>query len=72
MDSEDKTLPKGFHREDSRPTWVLDLVCGMDVDSTTTPFYTTYKEETFYFCNQNCMTHFVDNPTRYTGLDEPK
>lgn len=47
--------------------WALDIVCGMEVDPKTTIYHTNYKGEDYYFCNQSCQTHFINNPTQYIG-----
>ncbi len=56
----------GLHIDEA-PQWELDVVCGMDVDPRTTPFHYEYKGATYYFCNKNCLQHFVDNPERYVA-----
>jgi YHS domain-containing protein len=57
---------EGLHVE-AEPIWALDVVCGMEVDPRTTKFHSQYKGEVYYFCNSNCMTHFINNPAAYVG-----
>ncbi len=38
---------------------VRDPICGMSVDKTKTKFSFKYKEDTLYFCSQNCKDIFV-------------
>ena len=41
-----------------------DLVCGMEVDSST-QFKTTLHEEEYLFCSESCQEKFVQNPHSY-------
>lgn len=54
----------GLHLEEEHD-WALDVVCGMEVDPKTTKYHTDYQSETYYFCNQSCLTHFINNPTQF-------
>jgi Cu+-exporting ATPase len=54
----------GHHIYD-KAEWVPDIVCGMDVDPTTTPFHTAFNDKEHYFCSQDCLNQFVDNPEKY-------
>jgi Cu+-exporting ATPase len=51
---------------------VLDPVCGMTVDPTTTPHKHPYKGETYYFCSGGCRTKFAGHPEKYLGPREPE
>jgi Cu+-exporting ATPase len=43
-----------------------DPVCGMEVDSSTAEFTSEHDGQTYYFCSQECMEEFEQNPERYT------
>ena len=51
-------------------TDVLDPVCGMTVDPTTSKHRFEYRGETFHFCREDCRTKFAADPLRY--LDKSK
>ena len=42
-----------------------DLVCGMDVDSRETRFFTEYDNRHYYFCSAECKRKFDDHPDRF-------
>ncbi|MFQ5911768.1 MAG: heavy metal translocating P-type ATPase [Nitrospinota bacterium] len=42
-----------------------DLVCGMDVDESSTPYKVTKEKETYYFCSQSCQASFAEDVGRY-------
>lgn len=44
---------------------VKDPVCGMEVDSDTTPFKLQHGDHTHYFCSQACLDKFQANPGAY-------
>ena len=44
---------------------VKDLVCGMDVDPTTSSARSDYKGQTYYFCGSKCKEAFNLNPQQY-------
>jgi len=46
---------------------VKDIVCGMEV-STDSKFHTTYASENYYFCSEDCLHTFHENPTKYTEV----
>ena len=46
-----------------------DVVCGMDI-SPDTKYFTTYKNETYHFCSQNCQDKFVEEPHAYVHEHE--
>ncbi len=41
---------------------VMDPVCGKEVDTDQTEHRTTYENEEYYFCSEECMRIFLDNP----------
>ena len=41
-----------------------DLVCGMKVNRTKFDFI--YKDKVYYFCSQDCLIKFKNNPIKYT------
>ena len=51
---------------------VLDVVCGMKVDSNTAPASTVHEGKTYYFCCRGCKTTFEKSPEKYLSSDEPK
>ncbi len=67
MKTEHTSLPKGFHQEDERPTWVLDLVCGMELERATVTLSSVHQGKRYYFCGESCKTHFANNPEQYAG-----
>ncbi len=44
---------------------VLDPVCGMQVDLTTTEHHTKHDDQMVYFCSASCRTKFVAEPLKY-------
>lgn len=42
-----------------------DPVCGMEVDTSKTPYKTVYKGKIYYFCSAHCMKEFEANPEFY-------
>ncbi len=49
---------------------ILDPVCGMAVDELKSEYsgwFFKLDEETYHFCSQQCMGHFMKNPGKYTG-----
>jgi len=56
-------------RTSTEPTKSFDLVCGMEVERSSS-YTATRQGETYYFCSQPCQEHFVDNPERYAGESE--
>jgi len=45
----------------------IDLVCGMDVDASKTKFKTKYKGKEYFFCSENCLSHFKNDSEKYAG-----
>jgi YHS domain-containing protein len=58
---------------------VMDVVCGMMVDTDTAAARSTFDGTTYYFCTVECRDLFEANPARYrtssssvTSLHLPK
>jgi Cu+-exporting ATPase len=58
------------HHHDAASSKVLDPVCGMTVDPTTSKHRFEHRGETFHFCSAGCRTKFVADPAKY--LDKAK
>lgn len=43
----------------------VDPVCGMEVDTSRTPYKTLYKGVVYYFCSHHCRKAFEENPEYY-------
>lgn len=63
MDEQNRNIgaKAGLHSE-AEQEWALDIMCGMEVDPTTTKYRADYLGELYYFCNSNCMTLFMNKP----------
>jgi len=46
---------------------VVDLVCGMSVDTSRPLYFTEYKGMRFYFCCHACREQFEGNPRQFVG-----
>lgn len=44
---------------------VIDVVCGMTVDTQTVQHQSVYKGQTYYFCSQGCKQSFDRDPEKY-------
>ncbi len=44
---------------------VIDPVCGMSVDPSTTAVSREYEDVTYYFCSAHCVENFDADPARY-------
>src|SRR5690606_28667621 len=44
---------------------VIDPVCGMTVDPSSTPHHAEHDGRTHHFCSAGCRTKFVGDPERY-------
>lgn len=44
---------------------VIDVVCGMTVDTATAQHQSTYKGQTYYFCSSGCKRSFDKEPEKY-------
>jgi Cu+-exporting ATPase len=49
----------------------IDPICGMTVDTDTTPHKTIYKQVPYYFCCTGCLNKFQASPEQYIPSDEP-
>jgi Cu+-exporting ATPase len=49
----------------------IDPICGMTVDTDTTPHKTIYKQVPYYFCCTGCLNKFQASPEQYIPGDEP-
>lgn len=59
-----KLLSKmGFQLETEGPE--IDLVCGMELDANKARLKTKYKGKKYYFCSDNCLHHFKNDPEKY-------
>jgi YHS domain-containing protein len=45
---------------------VTDPVCGMEVDPGTAA-QTSYQSRNYYFCSEQCLRTFQEDPERYPG-----
>ncbi|MCS4538751.1 MAG: heavy metal translocating P-type ATPase [Thaumarchaeota archaeon] len=45
-----------------------DIICGMYVDETKTPFKTTRRGTTYYFCSENCLKEFLKPEVEFRYL----
>ncbi|HEY6056924.1 MAG TPA: YHS domain-containing protein [Candidatus Limnocylindrales bacterium] len=48
---------------------VTDPVCGMEVDTDTSPNRFTYEGTTYYFCSKGCRLDFEEDPEKYLAPD---
>ena len=44
---------------------VIDPVCGMDVETETAEYKTSYKGRDYYFCAESCRESFKADPRKY-------
>ncbi|MEM0171842.1 MAG: YHS domain-containing protein, partial [Thermoproteota archaeon] len=44
---------------------VKDPVCKMEVEPNKTQWKTTYEGVTYYFCSEDCLKTFQNNPQKY-------
>jgi YHS domain-containing protein len=44
---------------------VRDLVCGMDVDETSSTLKVEYRGQTYFFCAQSCKERFEGSPEEF-------
>jgi Cu+-exporting ATPase len=42
-----------------------DLVCGMDVDTSTSDLKLEHDGKTYWFCGKGCLLEFRDDPERF-------
>ncbi|HEY5071081.1 MAG TPA: heavy metal translocating P-type ATPase [Caulobacteraceae bacterium] len=50
---------------------VLDPVCGMQVDPTSSPHSAVHEGQVFHFCSAGCRAKFAADPQRYLHKEEP-
>ena len=43
----------------------IDPVCGMQVDTETTPNKLEHEGTAYYFCSRGCMLDFQDEPAKF-------
>lgn len=46
---------------------VTDPVCGMVIEPINAAAQTTYRENTYYFCSQECKHSFDKDPQKYVN-----
>lgn len=46
---------------------VKDVVCGMDIESTTAAAKSEYAGKTYYFCALGCKKEFDKDPAKYAN-----
>lgn len=46
-------------------TMVRDVVCGMDIESTTAAATSDYRGNTYFFCSNECKREFDQEPEHY-------
>ena len=46
-----------------------DPVCGMQVDTTTSPLSLEHDGTTYWFCGKGCLLEFQDDPDKYLAPD---
>lgn len=51
---------------------VIDLVCGMKIDSSRTVYKTIYRGKLYYFCSYYCKKAFDENSEYYLSHDPQK
>ncbi|MGD9711536.1 MAG: YHS domain-containing protein [Thermomicrobiales bacterium] len=47
-----------------------DPVCGMEVDSSLAAAQMVYQGHAYYFCSEECLRRFRQNPGRYTTASD--
>jgi Cu+-exporting ATPase len=66
----------GHHHASDGPstvsTKVIDPVCGMTVDPTTSKHRLDYRGETYHFCSAGCRSKFAATPQQYLDKSQPK
>lgn len=54
---------------------VKDPVCGMEFDESQAVGQSSYQGRSYYFCSEDCLQQFNQNPDEYvgtnTGGDDP-
>lgn len=49
----------------------IDPICGMTVDTDTTPHKTSYNDVQYYFCCAGCLNKFNASPEQYLPKEKP-
>ncbi|MDO8483186.1 MAG: YHS domain-containing protein [bacterium] len=62
-----KQIKKNKNYEYVDPSVVIDLVCGMELDSENIKTSADYNGQTYYFCAVHCKSHFTADPVKYVG-----
>lgn len=44
---------------------ISDPVCKMNVDKNKTKYSSEYKDKKYYFCSEDCMKNFNEEPKKY-------
>ena len=59
------------HRQQGHETLgsVIDPVCGMTIDPTTSAHHAEHEGQAFHFCSAGCRTKFIGDPDRYLTTD---
>lgn len=52
---------------DGQPVNSLDPVCGMEVNEASAAGKVGFWGQTYYFCSENCLKTFEENPTQFVG-----
>jgi YHS domain-containing protein len=55
----------GRERPARRTRMEIDVVCGMEVDPTDAPAQTERDGKLYYFCSEDCLRAFEEDPDRY-------
>ena len=48
----------------------MDVVCGMEVEESSSPAKVEYEGRTYYFCSSSCRQDFMENPERFIEGEE--
>lgn len=46
---------------------VKDPVCGMEIDTSQAQAQTTHKGQAYFFCSEECLRTFVEDPEEFIG-----
>lgn len=55
------------HLHTNKKTTYIDPVCGMDISSDNNEFTSTFEDNTYYFCKEQCQREFEKSPKAYQG-----
>ena len=45
----------------------IDLVCGMQIETSQATAQTVYEGQAYFFCSEECRRRFEENPMEYLG-----